>query len=81
MPTKNILKTFNEQLNKEIYSAYLYLAMDAYFDSLNLEGFAYWLKAQARKIVETLKIVKDNPPALIMPVHKLGERKPALKAG
>ena len=32
---RNIL---NEQINKEFYSAYLYLAMSAYFDEIGLYG-------------------------------------------
>jgi len=39
----------NEQINKEIFSAYLYYSMAAYFDSLNLEGFAKWMKVQAKE--------------------------------
>jgi ferritin len=40
-------KTLCEQINAEIYSSYLYLSMSAYFQSLNLEGFASWMKVQA----------------------------------
>ena len=42
---RNIL---NEQINKEFYSAYLYLAMSAYFDEIGLKGFSNWTKVQAR---------------------------------
>ena len=44
---ENIEKAINEQLNKELYSAYLYLAMAAYFESKNLKGFANWMMQQA----------------------------------
>ena len=37
----------NGQLNAELYSGYLYLAMAAYFKQLNLAGFARWMEAQA----------------------------------
>jgi ferritin len=37
----------NEQINKELYSSYLYLSMAAYFDNTNLPGFAKWLYVQA----------------------------------
>ena len=40
---------FNKQINEEIFSAYLYLSMAAYFNSLNLDGFAAWMKAQAQE--------------------------------
>jgi len=39
----------NKQANAEVYSAYLYLAMSDYFESVNLKGFAKWMKAQARE--------------------------------
>jgi len=39
-------KALNEQINKEMYSAYLYLSMGAYFEAMNLMGFANWMKIQ-----------------------------------
>jgi len=48
MNTK-LQKAFNEQLKNELYSAYLYLSMAAYFDSINLGGFSSWMKLQARE--------------------------------
>jgi len=36
----------NEQINKEMYSAYLYLSMSAYFEVLNMPGSAKWMRAQ-----------------------------------
>ena len=39
----------NAQINKEFYSAYLYLAMSAYFDESGLKGFAHWTKVQAKE--------------------------------
>ncbi len=44
-----IEKAFNEQINHEMYSAYLYLAMAAYFDSKNLEGMAAWMHVQVKE--------------------------------
>jgi len=43
---KKIEKALNEQLNAELYSAYLYYSMSAYFHSINLEGMATWMKVQ-----------------------------------
>jgi ferritin len=37
----------NEQINKELFSAYLYLSMAAYFEGKNLAGFANWMRVQA----------------------------------
>jgi ferritin len=39
-------KAINEQINKELYSSYLYLSMAAYFESQNLPGFAKWMYVQ-----------------------------------
>ena len=39
-------KKINEQINAELYSAYLYLSMSAYCESLNLSGFANWMYVQ-----------------------------------
>ncbi|HWQ68285.1 MAG TPA: ferritin [Methanospirillum sp.] len=37
----------NEQVNAEFYSAYLYLSMSSWFDSIGLKGFAHWERIQA----------------------------------
>ena len=39
----------NEQLNKELYSSYLYLAMSAYSSSVGLPGFAHWFRVQVEE--------------------------------
>ena len=39
----------NEQINKEFYSAYLYLDFANHFESAGLDGFANWYKIQARE--------------------------------
>lgn len=39
----------NEQINAETYSAYLYLSMSAYCQSINLKGFANWLMVQYKE--------------------------------
>lgn len=38
-----------EQINKELYSAYLYFAMSIYFIEINMEGFAKVIKNQAKE--------------------------------
>ncbi|TKJ43661.1 ferritin [candidate division TA06 bacterium B3_TA06] len=47
MISKKIEDGFNKQLNAELYAAYLYFAIGAWFEGSNLEGFAQWMKAQA----------------------------------
>ena len=37
----------NEQINAELYSAYLYYSMAQYFDALSLKGFSHWRRVQA----------------------------------
>lgn len=44
-------EAINEQIKNELYSAYLYLSMASYFDSINLEGFSHWMKVQAKEEV------------------------------
>jgi ferritin len=40
---------FNDQLNMEFYSSYLYLSMSAYFESQHLTGMASWMRIQAQE--------------------------------
>ncbi len=40
---------FNQQLNAEFFSSYLYLSMSAYFESVNLKGMANWMRIQAQE--------------------------------
>lgn len=42
-------KALNEQINAEMYSAYLYMSMAAYFEGLQLPGFSHWFKVQAQE--------------------------------
>jgi ferritin len=49
MLTEKMEKALNHQLNREMYSAYLYLSMSAYFQSTSLDGFANWMKVQAQE--------------------------------
>lgn len=47
MISKKMQDAINEQINKELFSSYLYLSMAAYFESENLPGFGNWLRIQA----------------------------------
>ncbi len=49
MLDKKVSKLLNEQINKEFYSAYLYLDMSNYFSAKGLNGFANWYKIQAQE--------------------------------
>jgi ferritin len=46
MLSKKMEAALNEQLNKEIYSAYLYMSMSAYSTYIGLKGFANWFMVQ-----------------------------------
>ena len=44
---KAMQDAMNEQINREMFSSYLYLSMAAYFEGKNLAGFAHWMRVQA----------------------------------
>ncbi len=49
MISKTMEEALNKQVNREYYSAYLYLAMSVYFESVNMKGFASWMRVQAKE--------------------------------
>jgi len=56
MISKKLEQALNDQVNSEAYSAYLYLAMQAYFESMNLPGFANWMRIQVQE--ESMHVMK-----------------------
>lgn len=52
MLSEKMITELNKQINAEIYSGYLYLAMSAYFDENDLSGFAHWMRLQAEEELE-----------------------------
>jgi ferritin len=52
MLSKKVQEALNEQIRNELYSAYLYLSMSAYAESVGLPGFASWMRAQSQEEVE-----------------------------
>ena len=46
---KNVYELLNDQINKELYSAYLYLDIANYYSGKGLDGFANWYEIQARE--------------------------------
>jgi ferritin len=46
MISKKIQAAINEQINRETYSEYLYLSMEAWFTEQSLDGFAHWMNIQ-----------------------------------
>ncbi len=49
MLSKTMEEALNRQVNRELYSSYLYLGMSAWFETLNLKGFAGWMMIQAKE--------------------------------
>jgi len=49
MVNQKVHELLNNQINKEFYSAYLYLDFSNYFEEKGLDGFANWYKVQAQE--------------------------------
>ena len=49
---ETLRQALNQQMNREFYSWYLYLAMSAYFEAQSLPGFAHWMRVQAQEELE-----------------------------
>jgi ferritin len=49
MISKTMEAALNKQVNREFYSAYLYLAMSSYLETVSLKGFAKWMRIQAKE--------------------------------
>jgi ferritin len=56
MISEKMQAELNEQVNKEFYSAYMYLAMSAYCNTIGLPGFAHWMRMQFEE--ESLHVTK-----------------------
>ncbi|MEG0753141.1 MAG: ferritin [Angelakisella sp.] len=49
MTDANVTALLGKQINKELYSSYLYLAIAGYYAEQNLDGFANWYEVQAKE--------------------------------
>ena len=49
MITTKMNEAINGQINAELYSAYLYYSMSAYFESISMAGFSNWMNMQAQE--------------------------------
>ena len=57
MLTQSINQKLNDQINVELYSAYIYLGMSTYASSISLNGCAKWLYLQAQEeVAHAMKI-------------------------
>lgn len=49
MISEKMQNAFSEQINKELYSSYLYLSMASYLSEIGLNGFANWMRVQVQE--------------------------------
>ena len=49
MLSKSMEEALNRQVNRELYSSYLYLAMSAWFESINFKGSAAWMMVAVKR--------------------------------
>ena len=50
---ETVVRLLNEQINKEFYSAYLYLDMAIFYDAMDLDGYANYYTIQAQEERDT----------------------------
>ena len=68
MLDKKVLELLNLQIQKEFYSAYLYLDFANYFEDAGLDGFANWYRIQAQE-------ERDHAMLFLQYIQKLRDRK------
>jgi len=49
MLSQSLQKAINDQIKDELYSAYLYLSMSVYLETVHLSGSARWMRLQSRE--------------------------------
>lgn len=59
MPKPEVKKLLNEQVNKEFFSAYLYLAIANYYGGKNLNGFENWFLVQAKEEQDHAMLIRQ----------------------
>ena len=58
MLSEKMNEALNVQANRELYSSYLYLSMSYYFESIDMKGFAHWMRLQAgEELVHTMRML------------------------
>ncbi len=58
MLSEKMNDALNVQANRELYSSYLYLSMSYYFESIEMRGFAHWMRLQAgEELVHTMEML------------------------
>ena len=87
---KKVHELLNNQINKEFYSAYLYLEFSNYFKAKGLDGFANWYMIQAQEerdhaLLFYQYLQNNNMPvtleAIDSPKREFADNMAVLKAG
>ena len=87
---KRVAELINDQINKEFYSAYLYLEFANYYDSIGLDGFENWYRIQAQEERDHAMLfyqylhnndIKVEFKAIDQPVCDLKDKMDPLKKG
>lgn len=90
MLNEKVAELLNTQVNKEFYSAYLYLAFSNYFSEEGLNGFANWYRIQAQEerdhAMLFVQYLQNNDAKVIYeaidkPIFKADSHMDILKAG
>ena len=90
MLSKKVADLLNNQVNKELYSAYLYLDFENYYHDKSLEGFANWYHVQVQEEIAhaqlMMQYLQDNDYSVVLeainkPNISLNELSDPLKAG
>jgi len=90
MLSKKVADLLNNQVNKELYSAYLYLDFENYYHDKSLEGFANWYHVQVQEEIAhaqlMMQYLQDNDYSVVLeainkPNIPLNELSDPLKAG
>lgn len=70
MLSKKVADLLNNQVNKELYSAYLYLDFENYYHDKSLEGFANWYHVQVQEEIAhaqlMMQYLQDNDHSVVL---------------
>lgn len=75
---KSVISLINEQIQKELYSAYLYLDISDYYSDEGLDGFANWFYVQAKEELDHAMLFRtylqnNSQRNRLLPVDAPGE--------
>ena len=90
MLNTNVAQLLNTQINKEFYSAYLYLEFSNYYEEEGLKGFANWYRVQAQEerdhAMLMIQYLQNNDCRVVLdtierPDAELNDKMDALRQG